>query len=1044
MRYSSIRGGTGDDQGLAVTIISRNRVMVTGSTSSTDFPGLDAFQETYGGGDNDGILINFNSDSATGAVTFASYFGGSGTDLIRAVTQEPNNFGGSNRLWIAGVTGSADLPVMDAIQPTFGGGDTEGFLSSFTFPNAGIIPALETSTFLGGSGEEGITALSMDPVEASEIEREVAFAGATTSDDFTGSIAGLRAPRDRFPRDGEEGQMVVGTTGEGKSVNLKIEIVDQQFKEREAGTQKATFGTLSTTVRISNVGPDHATGVLLDHGKFLSPDRTLFTISATANGIPLTVASSDSNGTPSSWIVGEVGVGASINIIILEQVRLFATAQNDQNISLQPDFSVSAAETDSDPTDNEVGGLLASTEFAITGSVFIPLPSGASSTAATLRQLADDNTWGSSPSSSGEVALNNGSFHYEIPLLTYGTPPGMKPFEIRLVYDSAMLEIPDTFLAPGWRLHPLASASTGQTNEGAPLATFYVPNGDWVSFEKIGDSWQHVGPLLPIVYELEESSAWFYLIDPNEPCVFGFEQVGDRPVHRFTSDTNGNGLVVHYDNGLGSPPTSIDDRIGGSVRVFSHPLHPGGLPVVLTSLEDHSGRKVDIDYNANGTLSGITLPGDCKYGFIHDPEFPDFIQSITEPDGNAPVENTFELIKLGGKFTVGMKYQLQKSDGVGFDWSDTPDETKVEVTLPTGATWTVESAGPRSGPTAMKDPDDKELTITRDLRDAIAEVTTRGGSVFTYERAPDTGRIVERIAPDKDGQPETSFSQTFEKSTIPFVNPVSGDTIEVAANFVVARSFGGELATWERDAKGNVISSNNVAGGTTKIDRNERGQPATVTTPDGGINVITYEPLTAMPLTFTGPQGTTTYTYNERRLLESVIRAKLVDEASAPIQTCEYDINNHLVHRVDFDGYDETFLYDKNGNLKSVADDQGCRTLFTYDGGNRFVQWAFGPGDLGAPLDPDQDLYGTIARDAQTNSVNYEQVSGLDRVIVFDSLGRPLTDGVRNYVYGDDSRSLPAKITANGVVELDFSGIPQVDWCGLKPGFDRTDDWFNP
>ena len=63
----------------------------------------------------------------------------------------------AGRAWITGLT-TAGFPVKDAIQPNYGGDDSDAFLARLD----ASAEDLQFSTFLGGSGEDGAFGVAVD------------------------------------------------------------------------------------------------------------------------------------------------------------------------------------------------------------------------------------------------------------------------------------------------------------------------------------------------------------------------------------------------------------------------------------------------------------------------------------------------------------------------------------------------------------------------------------------------------------------------------------------------------------------------------------------------------------------------------------------------------------------------------------------------------------------------------------------------------------------------------------------------------------------
>ncbi len=162
--YTTYIGGSGDDIGRSVTVDEFGNAFVTGETFSTDFPTVAAAQPGFGGGSSDSFLVRLDSTGST--LLYSTYFGGSGDESGKSIA--PDASGGT---FMFGDTTSADLPVVNAFQPVFGGGPDDAFAMRLDDSGSGITFA----TYIGGSGGETARELSIDG------NGNVLFAGFTNS-----------------------------------------------------------------------------------------------------------------------------------------------------------------------------------------------------------------------------------------------------------------------------------------------------------------------------------------------------------------------------------------------------------------------------------------------------------------------------------------------------------------------------------------------------------------------------------------------------------------------------------------------------------------------------------------------------------------------------------------------------------------------------------------------------------------------------------------------------------------------------------------------
>jgi hypothetical protein len=227
-------GVPGDAPGWGLAVDGRGAVFVAGTTESEDFPTVNAFQTAHGGGLRDGFVSKFSPDGSV--LEYSTYVGGSGGDTARGIAVDP--FGkalvigatrsddfpvsgnalqsakgalydaflveldpsGSSLLYstylggdqsdagnaialdaagnptLVGQTLSSNFPVLDPLQPAYGGGQ-DVFVSKFDRGGS-----LLYSTYLGGARQETPCGVNMGVAVDSIGTAYVA--GATESNDF--------------------------------------------------------------------------------------------------------------------------------------------------------------------------------------------------------------------------------------------------------------------------------------------------------------------------------------------------------------------------------------------------------------------------------------------------------------------------------------------------------------------------------------------------------------------------------------------------------------------------------------------------------------------------------------------------------------------------------------------------------------------------------------------------------------------------------------------------------------------------------------------
>ena len=157
------RRNYGDDARSEVIIDNLGNIYLASCTQSANFPvSSRAFQKTFGGGRQDGVIIKFKPDLSD--TLFSSYFGGSGDDACFVLSLNPVN----GNLYVAGGTTSTDLPgdKSNVINGTFQGpflpnglpGGTDGFVTEVTTDGSAIIK----TTYEGTTGNDLVYGIQID------------------------------------------------------------------------------------------------------------------------------------------------------------------------------------------------------------------------------------------------------------------------------------------------------------------------------------------------------------------------------------------------------------------------------------------------------------------------------------------------------------------------------------------------------------------------------------------------------------------------------------------------------------------------------------------------------------------------------------------------------------------------------------------------------------------------------------------------------------------------------------------------------------------
>ncbi|HDL17503.1 MAG TPA: T9SS type A sorting domain-containing protein [Bacteroidetes bacterium] len=207
--YSTYLGGSESDFGRDIAVDQSGNACVIGETNSDNFPVANAMQPTRNDSENDAFVTKLNSEGS--AFIFSTFLGGSGRENAEGIAVD-----NADNIYLTGFSYSSDFPIVNgyrkskgwfvtkmnpqastiifstkltggygiavdedgqvyvagsvsqytyrnfyttnAIQPTYGGGDSDGFVAKLSADGSEVL----FSTFLGGSAADYAYDIAVD------------------------------------------------------------------------------------------------------------------------------------------------------------------------------------------------------------------------------------------------------------------------------------------------------------------------------------------------------------------------------------------------------------------------------------------------------------------------------------------------------------------------------------------------------------------------------------------------------------------------------------------------------------------------------------------------------------------------------------------------------------------------------------------------------------------------------------------------------------------------------------------------------------------
>ncbi len=253
LAYGTFFGGSSDDSSNDIFLDAGGNTYVAGKTNSADFPVLDAMQPVIAG-DYDAFVAKFDAD---GALVLCTFIGGSGEDLASSVAADS-----LGNIYVAGHTKSNDFPTLNAMQPTFGGGEQtgDGFVAKLNAEGTGFIYA----TYIGGRGADRVEGMAVDVYGNAYLTGATAGAGFPTRDAWQTYFGGGASDAFATKLD-PQGRLLYSTYLGGSSEDSGYDIaVNELIHAYIAGSTFSSDFPVANSLQTSSAAPENSDATVVE------------------------------------------------------------------------------------------------------------------------------------------------------------------------------------------------------------------------------------------------------------------------------------------------------------------------------------------------------------------------------------------------------------------------------------------------------------------------------------------------------------------------------------------------------------------------------------------------------------------------------------------------------------------------------------------------------------------------------------------------------------------------------------------------------------
>jgi hypothetical protein len=153
LEFATYFGGSKND-GADVTLDAAGNPILYGVTDSDDLPTTKSAFQPQRRGPVDAFVANLTADGSR--ILWSTYYGGSksNSDQFLSGTAAVDDAG---RVWFTGMTASPDLPLHNALQSQYGGGDFDGFVAALSSDGSKLC----YGSYVGGSAHDILEGLAL-------------------------------------------------------------------------------------------------------------------------------------------------------------------------------------------------------------------------------------------------------------------------------------------------------------------------------------------------------------------------------------------------------------------------------------------------------------------------------------------------------------------------------------------------------------------------------------------------------------------------------------------------------------------------------------------------------------------------------------------------------------------------------------------------------------------------------------------------------------------------------------------------------------------